>query len=75
MTGMELACACGAVGRVLPPDFGYERDVRAPLVHWSGGVVGAGWAAIEERVERTSSCPACGRRRCAYVALGPAAAR
>jgi hypothetical protein len=71
----RFACACGAVGRVLPPDFGYERDVRVPLVHWSGGDVGAGRAAIEERVDCASSCPACGGRRFAYVQLGPDAAR
>jgi hypothetical protein len=72
---MNLVCACGAVGRVLPPDFGYERDVRVPLVYWSGGGVGAGRAAVEARAESASSCPTCGRRRCAYVELGPDAAR
>jgi hypothetical protein len=72
---VELVCKCGAVGRVLPPDFGYEGDVRTPLVQWSGGDVGPGRAAIEERVGSTGRCPACGRRACAYVELGPDVAR
>jgi hypothetical protein len=72
---MKIVCACGAVGRVLPPDFGYEHDVRTPLVHWSGGVVGAGRAAIEEMAESTSSCPMCGRRACACVEFGRDVAR
>jgi hypothetical protein len=72
---VTIACRCGAVGEVLPRDFGYEHDVRPPLVRWCGGEIGAGRAAIEDLQERPSTCPVCRHGRCAYVALPPAAGR
>jgi len=66
--GLTVECSCGAVGNVLPPDFGYEpRDIRTPLLEWRGGKVGAGRVAVELLPLGVSICPVCQRRACAYV--------
>lgn len=56
---MRAECACGATGRILPPDFGYECDVRVPLVEWHGGTIGDGWVALEPLPTSMSICPGC----------------
>jgi hypothetical protein len=69
---METRCACGAVGKVVPPDAGYgPSDARPALVEWSGGNIGPGRVAVEELSPGVSACPACQRRTCFYVAAHP----
>ncbi len=69
--GMTVVCPCGAVGHVLPPDFGYEpSDIRTPLMEWRGGKVGLRRVAVEALPLGVSACPACQRRPCAYVRPG-----
>jgi hypothetical protein len=59
---VTAVCACGAIGRILPPDFGYQDDVRMPLVEWRGGNIGDGRVAVEPLPASSSSCPGCHRR-------------
>ena len=59
---MKAECACGATGRILPPDFGYECDVRVPLVEWHGGTIADGWVALEPLPTSMSICPGCQHR-------------
>lgn len=63
---VTAVCACGAIGRILPPDFGYQYDVRVPLVEWHGGNIGDGWVAVEPLPASRSSCPGCHRRADAH---------
>jgi hypothetical protein len=65
---MNVECACGAIGKVLPPDAGYERDLRVPLLQWRGGNVGEGRLAVESMTAAVSTCPECEHRSCVYVA-------
>ncbi len=68
---MTIECSCGAVGQVLPPDFGYEpRDIRAPLMEWRGGAIGMGRVAVEPLPLGVTVCPACQHRACAFVKAG-----
>jgi hypothetical protein len=64
---MRMRCACGAVGLVLPPDFGYDHDDHVPLVEWSGGDVGDGRVALESLPPTPDACPRCGHRDGAFL--------
>ena len=60
---IEATCACGAVGRVLPPDFAYgPRSAERPEMIWRGGRVGVGRMVIEDARSAISACPACQHR-------------
>lgn len=60
---IEARCECGAVGKVLPPDFGYgPRTAERPEMIWRGGRVGAGRVVIEDARSGVSACPACQHR-------------
>ncbi len=64
----DSTCACGAVGRVLPPDFSYgRRDASRPLMQWCGGRVGRDRLAVEDARSGVMSCPACKHRACVVV--------
>lgn len=57
---MSMAsCACGAVGRVVPPDFAYGNGERQPLMQWTGGCIAADRIAIENARPGVSACPLC----------------
>lgn len=64
----EARCACGAVGRILPPDFGYgPRDVQHPEMLWCGGRVGAGRVVVEDARTGVTTCPACQHRSSVFM--------
>ncbi len=64
----DSRCACGAIGRVLPPDFSYgRRDSLLPLMQWCGGRVGRGRLAIEDARSGTTACPVCTHRASVVV--------
>lgn len=64
----EARCACGAVGRVLGPDFGYGlREDRHPEMVWRGGRVGAGRLVVEDARAGVTTCPACQHRASVFM--------
>jgi hypothetical protein len=60
------------MGRILPPDFGYQDDACVPLVEWHGGNIGDGRVAVEPLPASRSSCPGCHRRADVYFMRVPA---
>jgi len=68
---VTAACACGAMGRILPPDFGYQDDACVPLVEWHGGNIGDGRVAVEPLPASRSVCPGCHRRADVYFVSIP----
>ncbi len=63
----DVRCTCGAVGRILPPDFDYgPRDVERQLMQWRGGRVGPERVAIEVARRAITACPACQHRVSVY---------
>lgn len=67
----EARCACGAVGRVAPPDFGYGcRDALRPLMRWHGGRLGVDRVAVEDARLGVTACPVCQHRATAFVLGG-----
>jgi hypothetical protein len=68
MAYLPVRCGCGAVGRLLPPDFAYRsRDGQKPLMEWRGGRVELGRLALEDAREGETSCPACQHRSCVFM--------
>jgi hypothetical protein len=72
---MEIRCACGAVGSLLPPDPGYEpREAAVALVVWRAGNIGPRTVAVEDLSRRVNVCPACHPLRFTHFMSVPAAA-
>ncbi len=68
MAELTVRCGCGAVGRLLQPDFAYgSREGQRPLMEWREGRVGFGRLALEDAREGETSCPACQHRSCVFM--------
>ncbi len=68
---MDVAtCICGAMGRMVAPDFGYGGSKRQPLMQWTGGRIGGERIAVEVVRHGVTRCPACQHRACVFELVG-----
>lgn len=69
----QPACACGAVGKLVPEvDGAGLEDGSLQLLEWRGGRIGSELLAVERPREGVTACPACQHRPSVFMLKGDA---